>query len=47
VHGTDGIEAADLIGREMDFERGCGRRFRLEHYFGEDRSLLGPWWILL
>jgi hypothetical protein len=30
---------ADLIGREMDFECGCGRRCRLEHSFGEDGSL--------
>jgi hypothetical protein len=44
---ADGIEAADLIGREMDFECRCGRRWRLEHYFGEDGSLLGPSWILL
>jgi hypothetical protein len=38
---------ADLIGREMDFECRCGRRWRLEHYFGEDGSLLGPSWVLL
>jgi hypothetical protein len=30
----------------MDFER-CGLRWRLEHYFGKDGSLLGPSWILL
>jgi hypothetical protein len=33
---------ADLIGREMDFECRCGRRWRLEHYFAKDGSLLGP-----
>jgi hypothetical protein len=38
---------ADLIGRKTDFECGCGRRWRLEHYLGEDGSLLGPSWILL
>jgi hypothetical protein len=38
---------ADLIGREMDFECRCGRRWRLEHYLGKDGSLLGPSWILL
>jgi hypothetical protein len=37
----------DLIGRETDFERGCGRRWRLEHYFGKDGSFLGPSWVLL
>jgi hypothetical protein len=26
---------ADLIGREMDFECRCGRRWRLEHYWGK------------
>jgi hypothetical protein len=38
---------ADLVGREMDFECRCGRRWRLEHYFGKEGSLLGPSWILL
>jgi hypothetical protein len=38
---------ANLIGREVDFECRCGRRWRLEHYFGKDGSLLGPSWILL
>jgi hypothetical protein len=38
---------AGLIGWEMDFECGCGRRWRLEHYIGKDGSLLGPSWILL
>jgi hypothetical protein len=33
---------AELVGREMDFECRCGRRWRLEHYFGKDGSLLGP-----
>jgi hypothetical protein len=28
---------ADLIGREMDFECGCGRRWRLENYLREGR----------
>jgi hypothetical protein len=37
----------DLLGREMDFECQCGRRWRLEHYFGKDGELLGPSWILL
>jgi hypothetical protein len=37
---------ADLIGREMDFECRCGRRWRLEHYLIEG-ELLGPSWILL
>ncbi len=37
----------DLIGREMDFECRCGRRWRLEHYLGKDGSLLGPSWIML
>jgi len=37
----------DLIGREMDFECRCGRRWRLEHYLGKDGSLLGPLWIML
>jgi hypothetical protein len=32
---------ADLIRREIDFECACGRRWRLEHYFGKDGSLLG------
>ena len=38
---------ADLIGREMDFDCLCGRRWRLEHYFWKDGSLVGPSWILL
>jgi hypothetical protein len=38
---------ADVIGREMDFECRCGRRWRLEHYLGKDGSLLGPSWVLL
>jgi hypothetical protein len=38
---------ADLIGREMDFECRCGRRWRLEHWFGKDGERLGPSWILL
>jgi hypothetical protein len=29
----------NLIGREMNFECRCGRRWRLEHYFGKDGSL--------
>jgi hypothetical protein len=37
---------ADLIGREMDFECSCGRRWRLEHYLIEGQ-VLGPSWILL
>jgi hypothetical protein len=28
--------SADLIGREMDFDCSCGRRWRLEHYIGKD-----------
>jgi hypothetical protein len=35
----------DLIGREMDFECGCGRLWR-ERYLIEG-ELLGPSWILL
>jgi hypothetical protein len=35
------------MGREMDFECSYGRRWRLEHHFGKDGSLLGPSWILL
>jgi hypothetical protein len=35
-----------LIGLEMDFECACSRRWRLEHYIGQDGSLLGPSWIL-
>jgi hypothetical protein len=38
---------ASLIGREMDFECRCGRRWRLEHFFGKDGSILGPSWVLL
>jgi hypothetical protein len=38
---------AGLIGREMDFECSCGRRWRLEHFFGKDGAVLGPSWILL
>jgi hypothetical protein len=38
---------ADLIGREMDFECGCGRRWRLERFIGKDGSILGPSWTLL
>ncbi len=34
-------------GREMDFECSCGRRWRLEHYFGKDGELFGPSWVLL
>jgi hypothetical protein len=37
----------NLIGQELDFECGCGRRWRLEHYIGNDGDLLGPSWILL
>jgi hypothetical protein len=37
---------ADLIGREMDFECACGRRWRLEHYWSEGGEMLGPAWIL-
>jgi hypothetical protein len=36
----------DLIGREMDFECRCGRRWRLEHYLIEG-EMVGPSWILL
>jgi hypothetical protein len=37
----------DLVGREMDFECRCGRRWRLEHWFAKDGLLVGPSWILL
>jgi hypothetical protein len=37
----------DLVGREMDYECRCGRRWRLEHWLARDGSLLGPSWILL
>jgi hypothetical protein len=36
----------DLIGRELDWECACGRRWRLEHYFVRG-ELAGPSWILL
>jgi hypothetical protein len=38
---------APLVGRELDFTCSCGRRWRLEHWFAEDGSVLGPSWILL
>jgi hypothetical protein len=41
-HGCSPPSTAELVGREMDFECRCGRRWRLEHYFGKDGSLLGP-----
>jgi hypothetical protein len=37
---------ANLIGREMDFECRCGRRWRLEHYL-INGEILGASWILL
>jgi hypothetical protein len=37
----------ELVGRDMDFECGCGQRWRLEHWFAEGGSLQGPSWILL
>jgi hypothetical protein len=46
-HVCDPPSTADLLGREMDFECQCGRRWRLEHYFGKDGELLGPSWVLL
>jgi hypothetical protein len=44
-HASQQLATADLIGREMDFECRCGRRWRLEHYL-IDGELLGPSWVL-
>jgi hypothetical protein len=33
---------ADLIGREMDFECRCGRRWRLEHHFEKQGFPIAP-----